>query len=114
MGESRRVAEEHLAPRRLGQNKRLGTSRLGDSVLILDFTELLDTTAAGPVHVLSALKVATNETYCLGSYTIQVIYMYPSKAYLSQSGPARWACHDRQGRVRPTMVLTLYMSCCKA
>ncbi len=61
---------------------RLGASRLGDSALILEITELLDTTAAGPVHVLSALKVATNETYCLGSqaYTLQVIYMYPSKA----------------------------------
>ncbi len=44
---------------------RRSASRLGDSALILDFTELLDTTAAGPVHVLSALKVAMNETYCL-------------------------------------------------
>ena len=81
------------------------SSRLGASALILDFTELLDTTAAGPAHVLSALKVATNEAYCLGSYTLQVIYMCPSKAYLrvSQSGPARRACHDRQARVRPTL-----------
>jgi hypothetical protein len=63
-----------------------GPSRLGDSALILDFTELLDTTAAGPIHVLSALKVATNENYCLGSYTLQVIYMYPSKAYLTLQG----------------------------
>ena len=56
---------ERLAPRRLGQNKLLSASRLGDSALILDFTELPDTTAAGPVHVLSALKLVMNETYCL-------------------------------------------------
>jgi hypothetical protein len=58
-------AESRRSASRLGDSAKTSASAPhGDSAMILDFTELLDTTAARPVHVLSALKVM-NETYCL-------------------------------------------------